>query len=227
MSFYATFKLVDSLSWGSGPPIRTSVTCPSSLHAGCTLLFKIRCELVTLTRDHIDAEQIWEVTNQNQMQGFGVPFYFLFHGATFQSRCMVCKARFIKKRLKLLYKVSRSSKWKEKHLFKGHYSGYNKIRFFWPQRVLDMYHEEIIKIVKLASKIVIWLAAKLSAYRKGILRYWLVSACQPSQCAWEGRIIEKRLSETNTEGLIKLTETITVINSSHNLYHLILSWWGL
>lgn len=40
-----------------------------------------------------------------------------------------------------------------------------------------MYHEEIIKIVKLTSKIVIWLAAKHSAYGKGVLYYSLVSAC--------------------------------------------------
>lgn len=74
---YAVFKLIDSLLWGSGPPTTASVKCPTSLHAGCTLVFKIHCELIVLTRDHIYVEQIWNVTNQRQMQGCTVSFYFL------------------------------------------------------------------------------------------------------------------------------------------------------
>lgn len=50
--------------------------------------------------------------------------------------------------------------------------------FFWPHRLLNnMCHGEIIKIMKLTSKTVIWLAAKHAASRRGILHYSLASAC--------------------------------------------------
>ena len=70
-SFCAIFKPVDSLPWGFGPPI--TGMCLTSLHAGCTLLFKVHCELVTLTRYLISVEQIWEVTNVRHARLYSLP----------------------------------------------------------------------------------------------------------------------------------------------------------
>lgn len=181
--FMPFFKLVDSLSWGSGPPITASVIHPTSLCAGCALLFKIHCELVTLTRNHLCGINLRgggiNLRGHKSETNARLHSFLVLSGLqSHVSEPMHASqdSQFIKEWLRSLWKVSRPSKWKEKRLFKGHYSEYNKTCFSDQRLLNNMCHEEIIKIVKLTSKIGIWLAAKHSAYGEGMLRYSSVSA---------------------------------------------------
>lgn len=87
-----------------------------------------------------------------------------------------------------------------------------------------MCHEKIIKIMKLASKIVSDLiSCQAHCIQKRHTSFCTGQHLLAKSVFLRGQNTEIRLSEMNTESLVKFTENIIVINTFHNLYHCILS----